>query len=528
MGVFSRFRRGSKREELRPSSEQKPNVDNKDVVVGAQKQDEEKIVQTFSNANITFSGALAGYDYDSILRDKQANITSLFELADYYVDADPIVRGIVKHVLVPYTAGSDWVLTGAKEKTCQLFEEHYKKIRLKEIFEGIALEYWKYGNVFTYVHQGHIITLPVNKCKIGNVTLNGVPIVDYDCQSIINEWRSKSYTVKENWIKDNNLEDAFAGFPEEVQEGLNKGDQYVQLDPHRSYVLQAPKESWHRYAIPFIASCLTPLSKKELVSQYEDSILNLAIRSFVHVNYGDPTKGADMLPDRQQLAAVRNLFSQAMNGFPLVVTNQLAKATVVQPKMDDLFQFDKYRQVNNDILSAGGISGILVSGVAEDGSTFASAQVSMQTVEQRIEAARREICNLMNRINVQLVQEIEGTYNLKEIPRFEFKPLSMAGKQALRDTCMQLWEKGCVSTQTMLHTHGYSMSDEKAQREKEASDNVDEVLKPRVMAPQMSPEDEGGRPTLDDNERNSDPAKSKSGRQPKPSNPEGSEPKEET
>lgn len=123
------------------------------VVVGASNLQDEKQIQSFNNSNITFNGNLSGYDYDKILRDKQNNMPDLYKLADYYTDADPIVRGIIKHVYVPYSF-SPWILTGAKEKTCKLYEEHYKKMRLKDKIEGIFLEYWKYGNVYIYIHKG--------------------------------------------------------------------------------------------------------------------------------------------------------------------------------------------------------------------------------------------------------------------------------------------------------------------------------------------------------------------------------------
>ena len=148
--------------------------------------------------------------------------------------------------------------------------------------------------MYLYIHKGHLISLPVHKCRIGNVALNGKPIVEYDCQSIINEWRAKGYTVKENWIKDSDMKVYFSGYPDEVVEALNKGIQYAQLNPDNTYVFQGPKEGWQRYSVPFIASCLPALSKKELISQYEDAVLNLGIRSFVHVTYGDKTKGNDM------------------------------------------------------------------------------------------------------------------------------------------------------------------------------------------------------------------------------------------
>ena len=444
MGFFDRFFR-------RTTTTVASQPVKRDVFVGASNERDEQTIQSFSNSNITFSGELSGYDYDSILRNKQENIVSLYQIADYYTDADPIIRGIIKHVYVPFSSCSPWYLTGSKKKTYALFEEQYRKMRLREKIDGIMLELWKYSNVCVYLFNGNIITLPVNRWKIGNIALNGQPIIDLDCQSILNEWRAKSYAVRENWIKDNNLEEYFKGYPEEVQEGLNKGDQYVQLNPENTFVLQTSKESWQRYAVPFIASCLSPLAKKELISKYEDAILNLATRSFVHVRYGDDKMNADILPDEQELRQVRKLFQQGMSGFPLVTTNYLAKAEVIQPKLDDLFQWDKYKQVNNDILSAGGVSGVIVSGVSEDGSTFASAQVSMETVEARINSVRDEFCEMMTQINKRLTEYIPNTYNLKDVPEFHFAPLSMEGRKALREKCNELWQNGVV------HTHHFAL-----------------------------------------------------------------------
>lgn len=509
MGFFDRFRR------TKPEVS-KPQNQKIDVFVGASKDNDSKQIQSFTNSNITFSGSLAGYNYDSILRDKQANIINLFQLADYFSDADAIVRGIIKHVYVPYSTCSQWFLTNAKPKTVKLYEAQYEKMRLRESIESIMLEYWKYSNVYIYLFHGQLITLPVHKCRIGNITFDGTPLVEFDCQSIQNEWRAKSYSIQEGWIKDNSLEDYFKGYPDEVVDALNKGFQYAQLNPENTFVFQGPKESWHRYAIPFIASCLSALAKKELISQYEDAMLNLAIRSFVHVTYGDPK--VEMLPDKEQITAIRRLFVDGMGGFPLVVTNHLAHSDVVQPDLDDLFQWDKYKEVNNNILSAGGVSGVIVSGVSEDGSTFASAQVSMQTAEARINAARNEFCELMNKINARLTEEIEGTYNLKEIPKFNFKPLSMEGRKALREACSTLWKDGVVSTKTMLEVNGYSLDQEKDQREKEKSDGTDETMAARNVSQTSS--NGAGRPKLDDSDRKSDPESSETGRQPKPSQPD--------
>ena len=130
----------------------------------------------------------------------------------------------------------------------------------------------------------------------------------------------------------------------------------------------------------------------------------------------------------------------------------------------------------------------------------------------------------MTHVNERLKQDIAGIYNLKEVPTFSFKPLDMAGKKALRDVCVALWEKGLVSTKTMLETQGYSMELERAQREKENEDGTNEILVSRDAAPAGTNEETGkvGRPEMDDDERTSDPDAAQRGKQPKPSNEGGS------
>lgn len=77
-----------------------------EVAVGA--KDDGHSTMTYNDKSITFSGDLASYDYTGILRDKQRNIYSLYELSDYFVDADPIFRGIVKGVYTPFALADDW------------------------------------------------------------------------------------------------------------------------------------------------------------------------------------------------------------------------------------------------------------------------------------------------------------------------------------------------------------------------------------------------------------------------------------
>lgn len=71
MGLFDRWF-GKQTVSSPPPAEAHPQ----EIAIGAQ---DETVTITFNDKNITFTGSLAKYDYDKILRDKQNNIVKLFE-----------------------------------------------------------------------------------------------------------------------------------------------------------------------------------------------------------------------------------------------------------------------------------------------------------------------------------------------------------------------------------------------------------------------------------------------------------------
>lgn len=520
MGLFDRFKR-------RESAG--IDVMRQNIVAGAMDSDSD-YVHTYDNRNITFTGDLADYDYDAILRDKQSNINSLFELSDYYVDKDPIYRGIIKGVYTAFSV-SDWKLIGANEKTKEKYEDYYRRINLRDRMSSIFYQYYKYGNVYIYLmDDGSIITLPVHKCRISNMMLNGEPIIEYNAQSISTDIMNQGSKAEKPYVDDEDIKERLRGYPPEVANAVNDGSQWIQLNPENTFVLQDLKEDWMRYSIPIIAACLTALSKKALIDNYEISLLNLGINSFYHVKYGSDKIVNDYMPNSSELNAVHRIFDKAMrskNRAALAVTNNFADAKVVQADTRQLFEYDKYKDVNAEILSAGGISGIIVSGRAEDGSTFASAQVSINTANKRIEIARENFCELMNKIN----RRVNGTAMTRsasdKVPQFTLVPIDLSGNSKFQKTCMDLWKEGCMSTETLLQTHGFDFKQEYTRKEKEISDGSFAVLSKEAGTVQdnsdQTEDKQKGRPTLTDDERESDPAKSVTGRAPKPSRPEGSQ-----
>ena len=494
---------------------------------------------TYDDRNITFTGELADYDYEAILRDKQKNIIKLYELANYYVDEDPLVHGIIKGVYAPFSV-SDWKLVGKDENIKKKYEKYYERINLRDRMESIFYQLYMYSNVYIYLQEdGNIVTLPVHKTRISNIMINGEPVLEFDAASVVNEHFMQGIPSDKYFIDDDSIDVKLYGLPPEVGEGIKKGQQWVQLDPRNTFVLQGLKEDWTRYAIPMIAPMLSGLKKKAKIGNYEDAMLDLGAHSFVHATYGSPKADTtDMLPNIQELSAVQRVFRNAMqgNGNALAVTNNWANADVIQPDLKEFFDTDKYKECNAEILSAGGISGIIVSGIAGDGSTFASAQVSINTADKRIEHARRNFCELMDKINYRVNGDMITRSRNDKIPKFDLEPVDLSGNGKFQKTCLDLWKQGCLSTETMLDAHGFNFEQEVSRKQQEVDDGTFELMKTGTDVPedyngtptqsptQTVPTEEGkvGRPEMTEEERTSDISKAYTGKQPKPSNPEGS------
>lgn len=531
MGMMDRFRR-QKRDSRIDTVTMPQNTEP--FAVAADNSNDVSI--TFNNTSITYTGDIEDYDYNSILRDKQTNINDLYKLADYFVDSDPLFGGAIKEVYVPFSLTDDYQLIGGDDKVKQKYEEYYERIHLREKLENWFYEFYLYENVyFSIMPDGDIITLPPHLVRISNISVNNNPVVEFNCKTVRDDIKRQGIKAYKAFMEDEDLDIRLAGFPPEVTEALkDKRTDWVQLNPATTFVLQGFKEGWKRYAVPMVARCLRSFAKKALIGNWEDALLNLAARSFVHVTVGSPTDSR-VVVDNGMLTAINNIFKKAMTGSALATTNNWCDAKVIQPKTDDIFEGNKYAYVNEQILSAVGVSGSSVSG-SDSSTSFGSTQISTRMISQRINEARRLMCDLMNRIN----RAVNGSKfglprsNDEKLPKFVIPTTDLTNVGAFQQKCLELWKEGVISNETMLNNYGIDYQRERKRRDGENKSGDQEVFaKPGTNVATQNEENQSdenetiGRPTLTDDERNSDPTKSDTGRNPKPSNEEGSEKQEE-
>lgn len=493
------------------------------ALVGSKREPTASIA-VYDNKSITFNGELINYDYSAILRDKQKNIITLFELSDYYCDADPIYRGIIRSVLTPFSVSRGFKLTGAAKRSREQFEAYFERINLRDKLWSIFYQLYKYEQCYLYLMpDGNLITLPVHKIRIASISLAGEPLLELDISDLRSGIVQSGQQAYKPFIEDTQQKVLLQGFPPEVEEAIQKGaGQYVQLNSENVYVIQGVKEDWMRYAVPLIASCLGSLAKKALISRYENAMLNYGIKGFLHVKVGDPTGRAPIKVGRSALDQTTEVFESALRGGMVATTNCYVESEFKTVDTKTLFDHEKYQECNNDIMSAGGIASVVVSGRA-DGGSYAQAKVSLETAAERIKATQHKVAGVINRI-MRKLNDMPGSAiphaASSRVPLFEFEPIDLVNDGKFQQACFSLWQQGVVSTETLLEASGLDMAQE-AERRKAEAGTVDAIFQPRQSSYTLS-SNGAGRPTLDESDRSSDVSQSETGKQPKPSNPGGS------
>ena len=313
----------------------------------------------------------------------------------------------------------------------------------------------------------------------------------------------------------------------QIQKNLLSGSpqRWVQLDPQNTHVLQAPKPDWVRYSIPPITKCLFALGRKALIADYERAQLNYGIKGFLEVQVGDKENNKT---DARHLSRIYQMYNAALTGGRAIVVPYYVKSQFVTVDTDTLFDKDKYAGVNQEILSAFGISGVISMGQQEAGS-YGQARLSLDTAALRIEQAQNNFAEMMRSINKKLSERIPKI-SARNIPIFEFCQVDLTNDGKFAEAVYKLWMQGVASTETLLESYKLDLTQEKERRTREKANALEELFAPRKNAytsntTDAGNDDAGGRPKKDDNNRISDPEKTETGRQPKPSRPEGSEAK---
>ena len=477
-----------------------------EATFGAKMQTQENgksTISTFENKTFNTKGYLKGYDADILLMNKEANMNRIFELCTYYYSSEPLLSNSVNNVLIPFSM-SGWKLQGSSETVKKKFMDYYDEIDLNCLIRDLFYDFYVYQNVFGYKRDGWMDIFAPWRIRVSSISQNGNPVLEF----CVTEMLNKKFTIASESFLDT-LALSYSGYPQEVIDGIKKGQSYIQLDPNRTFCLQSTKSRWQKFADPIICEALRPLGKKQLISDFENSQLINGTKSFLEVRVG--SKEVNQTVNATDLAAVEDIYKQALNNFPLSVVSWEVSSEWKNLDTKTLFDQNKYVTCNTEILSCIGISNAVVTGDGGSGS-YAQASINLSTLAKRIEDAQSKVVEFITKLNKQ--KAIEWRIAPNRICKFVFNPLNLQTDENFRAEVLKLYAQGLLSKETVLESLDQSFVQEKSRKEKENADKLDEIflLPP---SPNTQAAGENGRPLGDP--AKVDKNKSESGKNPKPS-----------
>jgi len=463
-------------------------------------------ISTFEQRTFNSKGSLKGYDTDILLMNKEANMNRIFELCTYYYSSEPLLSNSVNNVLIPFSM-SGWKLQGASEVVKKKYMEFYEEIDLNCFIRDCFYDFYVYQNVFGYRRNGWIDVFAPWRIRVASISQSGNPILEFCVTEILN----RNYTLADESFLDT-VALSYLGYPDEVIAGIHKGQCYIQLDPSRTFCIQSTKSRWEKFSTPIICEALRPLGKKQLISDFENSQLLNGTKSFLEVRVG--SKDNKKTVNNNDLNAVEDIYRSALNGFPLATVSWEVASEWKNLDTKTLFDQNKYTSCNTEILSSIGISNAVVTGDGGSGS-YAQASINLSTLAKRIEDAQAKIAEFVTKMNKDKAAEWRIAPN--RIPKFKFEKLNLQSDEKFREEVLKVYAQGLLSKETVLSSLDYCFDEEKARKEKENKDKLDDIfLLPPSPNTQAAGENGGGRPEGD--AAKVDKNKSESGKNPKPGN----------
>ena len=282
---------------------------------------------------------------------------------------------------------------------------------------------------------------------------------------------------------------------------------YIELDMEKLYVAHYKKDSWDRWADPYLVAVLKDLQFKNKLHQADLSALDGVINTIRLWKLGDHKE--KIFPNQSIVNRLVDILQTNTGGGALdIVWDDMISMEEFYPPVDKILGPEKYTQVNQDILFGLGIPEVLLGG---QGANFSNSWIQLKTIVEKLEFIRQKIVDWMQE---EFLQVAKGMGFAKPA-KARFGKMDLHDENISKKLIVGLMDRGIISVETVLKTYGedYLVELERISREnKEFEENNLERKNPLDNGP--DPEDGGdGRPpgTKEDNKRSERKPKPRTG-----------------
>lgn len=448
---------------------------------------------------------------DGYAEGAQTNLTNIMAINNIIrkeINLDDIigmvVQAITNNINTEYTLSYD-IPSEQKpkpkllKKTKDLIEDFNRQINIEQlIYDSIELTYCE-GNYICLLRNNKenwwLDYLPLGVAEISGYRENGKPVVLINIatlKEVLQKTMIKSKNGKPLFFKDAD-EEIKNNYPKEVYDAFKSKETYAKLPVDYTGVVRINNRS-RKYGLSPIFRALSPMITLRDFQNADTAGAKAKSKKIIHqvlrreVLGGDgQKKGFDIM------CYAHGEFMKAFVNDTVVYTSPAAveKIVYVEPKTEDISS-DKISEYRNRVLTSLGISFL-----ANDGSdTASSATISLKQLLQSIDKISHQVEDMIEGFYETLL--ISNNIDLMYKPTIKIIDSEMLEMDLRIELAKLLYSTFSCSRETALSTLGISVADEKAKREIENEDGLNEIFTPYPTAYNTagdSEDDDIGRPS---------------------------------
>lgn len=428
---------------------------------------------------------------DMLSIDPQANLLKILEINDIartYVNKDWII-GKVAEVLES-NVNSNFKLSyssfdGNEKKVKELEEckkiinEFNKSINLRNLIKSSVPTTYIEGNYIFYC-RGEKTGLytytwyPLGVVEISDYDVNGEPQVIINMRELLTRLRKTIKRTRKNkaLFFEKLEEEIKANYPPEVLNAYQNKDDYAKLDRKWTGVMRVNRQN-RKYGLTPIFRALYPALTLEQFDTTDNINSKAKAKKIIVQTLRKELMGQDGTNEafEQQAWAHDNLMQAFKQKTVLVTTPAFVeKLEYVEPSTPNTDTETVMNYVNRELSTLG------ISFLMSSGSTGASvASISLDQLMKTINSISEQLEYIMERFYKNIL-EANG-HSSEFIPTIRVLDSELLEMEVKQELAKLLYCNFNVSLETALSILGFDVNDEKAKRQKENKEGMDEIFK---------------------------------------------------
>lgn len=428
---------------------------------------------------------------DMLSIDPQANLLKILEINDIartYVNKDWII-GKVAEVLES-NVNSNFKLSyssfdGNEKKVKELEEckkiinSFNKSINLRNLIKSSVPTTYIEGNYIFYC-RGEKTGLytytwyPLGVVEISDYDVNGEPQVIINMRELLTRLRKTIKRTRKNkaLFFEKLEEEIKANYPPEVLNAYQNKDDYAKLDRKWTGVMRINRQN-RKYGLTPIFRALYPALTLEQFDTTDNINSKAKAKKIIVQTLRKELMGQDGTNEafEQQAWAHDNLMQAFKQKTVLVTTPTFVeKLEYVEPSTPNTDTETVMNYVNRELSTLG------ISFLMSSGSTGASvASISLDQLMKTINSISEQLEYIMERFYKNIL-EANG-HSSEFIPTIRVLDSELLEMEVKQELAKLLYCNFNVSLETALSILGFDVNDEKAKRQKENKEGMDEIFK---------------------------------------------------